>query len=87
MAAEQDGLLPNSSQHSITSLVDLCVDGASLGRSFTKAVGRNKQQESCMSGPTNMTDAIMRVVEMSGGKCCSYISVEKWSRSSWTCID
>ncbi|KAJ9581258.1 hypothetical protein L9F63_023564 [Diploptera punctata] len=66
LAAEQDGLINSSSSHSTISLDDSSLDGTPSGRSSIKGGGRIKQQENnCAPGPSNMTDAIMRVVETS----------------------
>ncbi|KAJ4435832.1 hypothetical protein ANN_18451 [Periplaneta americana] len=66
LAAEQDGNPVGTSSHSMsTSLDESSLDGAPVGRSGGKGASRYKQQDGgCGVGPSNMTDAITRFLEV-----------------------
>ncbi|GFG28206.1 hypothetical protein Cfor_07849 [Coptotermes formosanus] len=69
LAAEQDGNVLGTSSHSMsTSLDESSLEGVPTGHSGGRGTGRNKHQDNCFgAGPSNVTDAITRIIETTKG--------------------
>jgi len=76
LAAEQDGNIWGTSSHSMsTSLDESSLDGVPTGHSGARGTGRNKHQDNCFGvGPSNVTDAITRIIETTKGTCVGIVT-------------